>query len=168
MQALTVRQPWAWYLAHGKDVENRTWSPPLEAIGSVLAIHASRDGARWLLDREIVRANGLARAPGYCTRGVLSFGAVVGVSRLLGWVEGWEKRCLYRGLAAPDTNTLALVKQARDSAWAEGPIGWMFEPGIYLTRPIPCAGRLKLWDLPFGVEREIKAQVGRGRAWWRW
>lgn len=41
MRALTVRQPYAWAIFHGKDVENRTqaWS-----YRGPLAIHA---GARW-------------------------------------------------------------------------------------------------------------------------
>jgi hypothetical protein len=29
LQALSIRQPWAWLIVHGyKDVENRTWSTP--------------------------------------------------------------------------------------------------------------------------------------------
>lgn len=41
MKALTVQQPWAWAIFHGKDVENRTqaWS-----YRGPLAIHA---GNRW-------------------------------------------------------------------------------------------------------------------------
>ncbi|MEV6967602.1 hypothetical protein AB0M47_21105 [Hamadaea sp. NPDC051192] len=38
MQALTVRQPWAWAIAHaGKVVENRSWSTSYRGL---LAIHA--------------------------------------------------------------------------------------------------------------------------------
>jgi ASCH domain len=43
MKILTVRQPWAGLIAVGqKDVENRTWMPPLELIGSRIGIHAGR------------------------------------------------------------------------------------------------------------------------------
>lgn len=46
MRALTVRQPFAWAIAHGhKPVENRTWAPPLGAVGERIAIHAAVVGA---------------------------------------------------------------------------------------------------------------------------
>lgn len=39
MLALSIRQPWAWFILHGgKDIENRTW--PTNVRGRVL-IHAS-------------------------------------------------------------------------------------------------------------------------------
>jgi hypothetical protein len=41
MKALTVQQPWAWAIFHGKDIENRT---QLWTYRGPLAIHA---GARW-------------------------------------------------------------------------------------------------------------------------
>lgn len=41
MKALTVQQPWAWAIFHGKDIENRT---QLWSYRGPLAIHA---GARW-------------------------------------------------------------------------------------------------------------------------
>ena len=40
MKALSIRQPWAWLIAHGyKDIENRTWSTKFR--GKFL-IHASK------------------------------------------------------------------------------------------------------------------------------
>ena len=38
MKALSIRQPWAWLILHGKDVENRTWRTTFR--GKFL-IHAS-------------------------------------------------------------------------------------------------------------------------------
>lgn len=49
-RALSIRQPWAWLIAHGfKDIENRTW--PTSVRGPVL-IHAGRtfdsEGYAWV------------------------------------------------------------------------------------------------------------------------
>lgn len=42
--ALTLRRPWAAAVVHlGKAIENRTWKPPVHAIGQLLAIHAGRN-----------------------------------------------------------------------------------------------------------------------------
>ncbi len=38
MKALSLKQPWAWLLFHGKDVENRHWSTNYRGT---LLIHAS-------------------------------------------------------------------------------------------------------------------------------
>jgi hypothetical protein len=48
-RALSVRQPWAWLIAHGyKDVENRTWRTTFRGM---LYVHAGRridhDGIEW-------------------------------------------------------------------------------------------------------------------------
>lgn len=50
MKALSVRQPWAWLIAHGfKDVENRSWSTPFRGI---FLIHAGlvfdKAGYQWV------------------------------------------------------------------------------------------------------------------------
>lgn len=47
MKALTVRQPWARFIAQTdetdqpKRVENRTWAPPASMLGAELLIHVS-------------------------------------------------------------------------------------------------------------------------------
>ncbi|MBW7932464.1 MAG: ASCH domain-containing protein [Gemmatimonadaceae bacterium] len=53
LRALSVRQPWAWLLAHGyKDVENRAW--PTALRGPIL-LHAGqsvdKEGDAWLRQR---------------------------------------------------------------------------------------------------------------------
>jgi hypothetical protein len=51
MKAISLRQPWAWALFHGKSVENRNW--PSHYTGPLL-IHASKkfdhDGYFWIRD----------------------------------------------------------------------------------------------------------------------
>jgi hypothetical protein len=51
MKALSIRQPWAWAILHGKPVENRSW--PTNYTGPFL-IHSGKKsdlyGYKWLLD----------------------------------------------------------------------------------------------------------------------
>lgn len=43
MQALTIWQPWASLIVHGfKRIENRTWAPPADLVGTTIAIHAGK------------------------------------------------------------------------------------------------------------------------------
>lgn len=46
MKALSIRQPWAWFILCGfpnwKDVENREWPAPREMIGRDFQIHAPK------------------------------------------------------------------------------------------------------------------------------
>jgi hypothetical protein len=42
VRALTVRQPWAALIVSGvKDIENRTWEPPVGVFGEEILIHAA-------------------------------------------------------------------------------------------------------------------------------
>lgn len=49
MKCISIRQPWAWLIFHGKPVENRTWASKYRGP---LLIHAAKaidvDGWRWL------------------------------------------------------------------------------------------------------------------------
>lgn len=46
MQAISVRQPWAWLLLHkGKNVENRSWALPACYVGVPLLLHAGKTEA---------------------------------------------------------------------------------------------------------------------------
>jgi hypothetical protein len=75
MRALTVRQPWAWFIFHaGKDIENRGWRTHYEGP---LAIHAG------------ARMDSFAETPRR-TRAVpdeLVFSAIIGVVDLVEVVE---------------------------------------------------------------------------------
>lgn len=79
LRALTLRQPWAWAVAHaGKRIENRTWRPPASLVGSWFLIHAGKalDSAAVasLAERGIVVPSDVER------------GAFVAVARCGGWV----------------------------------------------------------------------------------
>jgi len=139
MRALTVRQPWAWAITYGgKDVENRCWSTTHRGL---LAIHAAsrwdEDGAR---DRRVVdaahRERQLLSNPEWFT-----LGAVIAVADLTSICAGGD-RC-------------------RCSRWAvPGQEHWHLVGVRPLDEPVPCKGRLSLWDLPAEVEAAVLAQIG--------
>jgi len=47
------------------------------------------------------------------------------------------------------------------SKWFSGPLGWVLRHPRPLPKPIPCAGRLGLWQLPPSVRRAIDRQLRR-------
>jgi hypothetical protein len=79
MRAVTVRQPWAWAIAHGfKDIENRSWAPRL-APGELIAIHA---GAAAPSFEDVERVKKLVGRRGQVPN-VFDCGCVVAVARFV-------------------------------------------------------------------------------------
>lgn len=77
MKALSIKQPWAWLIAHGyKDVENRTWQTNYR--GEFL-IHAGKafdlEGYDWLKEQQML--DELPRAYMYQRGGIVGIAAVV-------------------------------------------------------------------------------------------
>jgi hypothetical protein len=81
---------------------------------------------------------------------------------------------LPRGAKRPRANDLVhgaiigvvdVVEIVREhpSKWFSGPLGWVLRRPRPLPRPIPCGGRLGLWQLPSSVRRAIDGQLRRGR-----
>lgn len=172
MKALTIWPEWCWAMrCLGKNVENRTWSPPLNR-GTTIAIHAgahlggkargpaaitevfgpvqeSAEGARWKVWCEPaenkIRAYHLDRS-GSEEVGIFSIprGAVVGMATYSGLLQGGD------GLVP----------------WWDGPphYGWMLSDFVWLARPVPCRGSQGLWDVPEEIERDVYAQVSRARS----
>lgn len=137
MKALTLIQPWGWAIMHGKDVENRTWSPPASMIGQRIAIHA---GKRY--DREgelfVAKQLGLKRLPEAAHwQGVI--GTVV------------IERTIVSGMLQRDP--------ALKSPWFSGPWGWVLRDVRELERPIACKGMLGLWRLPAAIEAALAGQL---------
>lgn len=124
MKVLSIRQPWAWLIAHGhKDVENRTWSTKFR--GAVL-IHAGKGMTRD--EYEDVEAflalrpeiNLVLPRPGYLERG-----GIVGAAEIVD--------CVARS----------------DSPWFFGPYGFV----IRNARPLPfepMRGALGFFNAPAG------------------
>lgn len=138
MRALTLWQPWAWAVAHaGKDWENRTWPPPGNAIGKMVAIHAGlrwdREGYLWMRDDLGIDA------------GTQHWrGCVVAVATLSGFRRARD------GIFVPADIT---------SPWFHGPVGWKLEDVVTLRIPVHCRGAQGLWRLPLDVDAEVRRQV---------
>jgi len=58
---------------------------------------------------------------------------------------------------------IAGVVEAHPSKWFSAPLGWMLRNPRPLPKPIPCTGRLGLWQLPSSVRRAIDRQLRSGR-----
>lgn len=174
MKAITVRQPWAWAIFHGKDIENRTsigtWRP---AVGQCIAIHA---GQRWSSrgahdinvsaacthlwppappgrsddgDYRSAAAEMVAKAgldPRLYSQGAWSIGAVIGTVEVVD-VHRAEPGCC-------------------DSRWAEYQVfsederrpGWVVHLVFEQPRavePIPCRGALGLWTVPDDIAARL-------------
>lgn len=73
IKALSLKQPYAWALFNGKDVENRTWRTNHRGL---LLVHASGSVNRryWLEACEVCRQHGLV-VPGQSS---LAYGALIG------------------------------------------------------------------------------------------
>ncbi|MFB4265356.1 ASCH domain-containing protein [Nonomuraea sp. GTA35] len=157
MKTLSVRQPWAWAIAHGgKTIENRTWST---GYRGPLMIHA---GARWdddgAWDRRVLRA-----LHAFGNR----FDPPLRVERI-----GTKTHRLIRDSQLTPSAIVAVVDvvgicTARSTAeqcgcgvWAaEGQCHWRLARPRPLDEPVPCKGRLGLWDLPTDVEAAVMSQL---------
>lgn len=82
MFCLTVRQPWAWAIFHGKDIENRDWPLPVKHRGRVVGIHAASGMTRREYDEGVAfcEQRGLVMPP----MAVYERGAILGTVRILG------------------------------------------------------------------------------------
>ena len=160
MKALSVRQPWAWAIAHGhKDVENRSW--PTQWHGR-LAIHAS---ARWDEDgafsRQVLRAVVEHGQPG---------GRFDPPLRVETFEPGGDPRILVRDPARFVPGAVIAIARLVDvctatqgcgcGPWAiEGQCHWRLADVHPLAEPVACKGRLGLWDLPEEIEAAVLAQT---------
>ena len=127
MIALSVRQPWAWLLLNGKDVENRDWYTNYRGP---LAIHASKSmtKAEYFEAVDMVRRfdpDILLRMPG---REELVKGAIIGTVNMIGCVT------------------------ESSSPWFFGPYGFVVETPVEIE-PVYVNGKLGLWNWEPGGAR---------------
>ena len=91
MTALSIRQPWAWFILQGwKDVENRTWRCPAAYIGQRVLIHAGKHFSAQEFTEifEDVKAAGLGHPCHVTLRDLLKqCGGIVGVVTITGCVR---------------------------------------------------------------------------------
>lgn len=131
MKVLTVRQPWAWAIFNGKDIENRDW--PTNYRGP-LAIHAGKGmtADEYVQASQFIFEKGGAWPP---YRPDLVFGAILGVVELV------------------DCTPL------HPSAWFQGAYGFVLANPRPLANPVPCKGALSLWEPPADVLAAVNAQL---------
>lgn len=153
--ALTIHQPYAWAVAAGhKPVENRTWRPPLEAVGKLIGIHAGLANIRKSTEAVAYwpKEAPFPFVPGGPT---LTYGALIGVARLVGIVARkgpWDSRA-ERSLAfvhgkGSIYTSLPTRLAERIRPWWRGPWGWLLEEAVLLPEPIPMRGQQGLWRIP--------------------
>lgn len=132
MHALTLWQPWAHLIVRGqKRIENRTWAPPPSLHEMFFAIHA---GKQWDgVAAKSVSDAGL-HAPFALRREQVTFGAIVGVARLVG-----------------------VVKKSA-SPWFIGPLGWVLDD-VQAIDPVQCKGAQGLWQLTEEQTQTVLARV---------
>jgi hypothetical protein len=165
--ALTVRNPWAWALLHGKPVENRSWEITYRGP---LWLHAGarsrwdRDGEashlvqvewRRYLHDSVPGWPGLPESDVVLGRRttLMPFGAVTALLNVTGCHHSDE--CMF-----PTSQELPGVRSGCSSWAARGQ--WHIETDLLATlpEPVPCRGMLGLWRLPEDVEKAVRAQLG--------
>jgi len=120
VKALSLKQPWAWAIFHGKDVENRKWHSKYRGK---LWIHASKtfdwEGYHWIITNENRLVVNLPLS-------IKSFamGAIIGRVNMVDCVKNHGSR------------------------WFFGPYGFVFEDPIILGQPIPYKGQLGIFEVP--------------------
>lgn len=124
MNCLTVCQPWAWAIFHGKDIENRGW---LMTHRGPLLIHAgkSRD---WLHHGlAFLRSVGLEPGPGE-----LIYGAILGQVDVV------------------DSGP-ANAPRFHGNQWASGPMCIKLANPVRFRFPIPYLGKQGIFRVPNSI-----------------
>ena len=122
LKALSVRQPWAWLIVHaGKNIENRRWKSKYR--GGLL-IHAPDGMTRKEYDHAALwleEKNLAISLPEYSS---LVRGAILGECTVTDWVS------------------------ASSSPWFVGSYGAILSERKAYLEPVPCKGKLGIWEIP--------------------
>jgi len=139
MKALSIRQPWAWAIAHAKkDVENRTWHMRYRGV---LALHASKSMTRSRYEtferfwREGLGEEYIRRFPLLPLASDLIRGAVIAVAEAVDCVHESESR------------------------WFAGPHGLLLQNLRVLAEPVYCRGALGFFNLPKEIAMKIEEEL---------
>ena len=162
MYAISLWQPWATLLAHGKKrIETRSWPWPRSySLPAGVAIHATktlRDECAMLCGQEPFRA-ALAEC-GIAAPSELPLGFVVGVGRLVECVT----TSLAVGTFLPDATCLASQRLREDGRersfgdYREGRFAWTFDRLAPLTPSLAASGKQGIWqwEAPSYLDAEV-------------
>lgn len=139
MKALTIWQPWATLIAHGhKQYETRSWPPPVELHGRMLAIHAAKADPEPLptydlLDDDLE----------------LPLGKVVAVATLSA-----SFRC-GSGMMPVSISP----KEWELGDFSPSRYAWRLDGVIALPEPVPCRGYQRIWQVPEAAALAILDQL---------
>jgi hypothetical protein len=133
-QAISLRSPWWWFILYGgKDVENRDW--PTRFRGTVY-LHSSS----WWKGSEIFDD--------------VEFGCSI-TGRT--WELTREQEELKRGRGCI-VGTVDIVDcvTASDSPWFFGKYGFVLRNPVAFSRPVPCKGALRFFQVPDDVLAQLE------------
>lgn len=150
MKALSIRAPWWWAILYaGKDVENRDWRTSYR--GPVL-IHAST----WWRLHEVADAIGGESYP--------VLGSVAYMRRQMPnpppFPGDWtfrQMRDLGGHIVGMATLTDCVPVDDEPSPWATGAYCFRLADPVAFENPIPCKGRLGLFNPPADVLQKVAA-----------
>lgn len=149
MKALSMTQPMAWAIFHGKDVENRSWNTYYRGP---LLIHASKGFNREHYDWIAANENRLV-----CILPQpedLVHGAIIGTVNLTRVMkrEGSREPMLGHNISIGDQQRELEYLKRTDSAWCShwffGPYGFVLKDAQEFKVPIPYRGNLGLFEVP--------------------
>lgn len=148
LQAISIRQPWAWLVVNGfKDVENRGWATshrgPIQ-IHAGLTFDTDCD-LKWC-NRILARDHGVVmpdRIDDYPRGGIVGRVDIVACAKRDEAIEGWSRAFI------------------NDSDWFTGPVGWALANAV--ARPLKrCRGKQGIF-IPDFTPPPTPARRGRRR-----
>lgn len=142
MKAITLWRPWDQAILRGaKLVENRPWPLPRQHFFSLIALHA---GKRFDYD-----AYHFAKIKGLADEELLQ--KLMDDNAPSGIVGAIKVDGVYHE-SFPGAEDLL-------GPWFFGPYGWHISEVYTLEEPISCRGSQRLWNLPAGIEAELRRRL---------
>jgi hypothetical protein len=164
MKGLTLKQPWAWAIAHaGKDIENRDWDQRTaelmglhELVGQVIAIHGGAAPVRGKNQGWRYLTSSIADIHARLG-GELPDAAALNLAQRAGGEKLHAQHFITPGIVA--VACIAGVTRASRSVWAsEGTLHIQLSETIALPEPVQCPGAQGFWRVPEAIEREVQRQ----------
>ena len=143
MKALTLKHPWPFAIMFmGKDIENRSWKPPVDLFGKRFAIHGGEPptGKEYRIFRDV--AEGLLERHG----------------KPLFWLDDDDiDQMIQPGIVATAILTHTVTANDGSSVWYDGPpsIGWYLHEVRLVADAVKIKGKQGLWNVPKEIADEL-------------